>query len=321
MKHILPIFIVLFWSFTAASQTDFAKADSIALNFKGKYTDPADLARQLAQPFTTDAEKARVLFTWVADNIRYDVDKYENPPPRMQVGARTKEELEQKKKAAFEAELRSAFKSKRGVCQDYSQIYKAMCDAVGLECEVVRGDAREFFKPYRAVHDNPHAWNAVKIDGQWRLLDATWAAGYVRNHKFSKRLQMGHFMPPPAWFAERHLPDKPEWQLLETPISTKGFPAQALVNYGQSEYPLTDFSQNLEKMPNGDLRVRFKFSALPNAFMVVNGQSRKPIEFSQAMEDGYVVFQFSPRGLGDVALFMGERLDEKMEWLAKYDIK
>lgn len=311
------LFIVLA---ATSAQPDFTKPDSIALHFQGRYTDPADLARQLTAPFSTDTDKARVLFTWVADNIRYDVEKFENPKKRTRVSAKTKEELEQKKKEAMEAELRSTFKTKKGVCEDYSRLYKTLCDAAGLACEVVTGDAREFFKPYRAVHDNPHAWNAVKVDGQWQLVDVTWAAGYVRNHRFTKRLQLGHFMSPPAWFAERHLPDQPTWQLLETPVSAKAFPAQPLVNYGQSEYPLTDFSQKLEKMPDGSVRVRFKFSQQPKTFMVANGQSRKPIPFNQTMEDGYVVFQFSPRGLGDVALFMGERLNEKMEWLARYDL-
>lgn len=320
MKSILVFFAALFFAISAAAQTNFAKADSIALNYKGKYTDLADLAKQLTAPFTTEAEKARVLFVWVADNIRYDVEKFENPP-RTQVSAKTREELERKKKEAQEAELRSSFKSKKGVCEDYSSIYKAMCEAVGLACEVIRGDAREFYKPYQAAHNNPHAWNAVKIDGQWQLLDATWAAGYVRNRKFTRRLELGHFMTPPLWFVQRHLPDDLKWELLDQPIDSKRFPTLPLINYGQSDYPLLDFSQELEKLPDGRVQARFQFSTTPKVFLVVNSQSKNPIEFEQKEEGGFTIFQFTPRGRGDVTIYMGEAMGDKMEWLARYDIR
>ncbi len=321
MKILISLSFALLLGWGAVAQTDFARADSIAAAFAGTYTDAADLARQLAQPFDTDVEKARVLFMWVAHHVRYDVGKYQNPPPRPNFTGKTEAEMLENRREWKEKELRKTLKGKKGVCQDYSELYQVMCAAVGLECELVVGDARDFFKPYRNVHDNPHAWNAVKIGGQWQLLDATWAAGYVRNGNFTRKVAPGYFMAPPAWFAQSHLPDKAEWQLLEPPLDKKDFPDQPLVNFGQQDYPLLDFSQKLERTADGLAQLRFKFSAVPKAFMVTAGKSGKPVKFSQAMEDGWAVLRFSSKGLGDVTVFMGESQRSRMGWLAKYDIK
>ncbi|KAI8842140.1 hypothetical protein BC829DRAFT_302199 [Chytridium lagenaria] len=41
-----------------------------------------------------------------------------------------------------------------------------------------------------------HAWNAVVIGDahEWRLIDATWGAGYLKNNSFEKRFTSTHFL-------------------------------------------------------------------------------------------------------------------------------
>ena len=55
------------------------------------------------------------------------------------------------------------FKDGRGVCATYATMFKAMCDAANIKCEVVHGTAK-----------GPHAWNKVKIGGTWYWSDITW---------------------------------------------------------------------------------------------------------------------------------------------------
>jgi transglutaminase/protease-like cytokinesis protein 3 len=43
-----------------------------------------------------------------------------------------------------------------------------MCDDVGLDCYIVIGEV---------IGGGGHAWNLVKIDGQWYHLDTTWNDG------------------------------------------------------------------------------------------------------------------------------------------------
>jgi hypothetical protein len=51
-----------------------------------------------------------------------------------------------------------------GVCDGYSEAFKILMNAAGIECKVIYGDT-----PYGL-----HAWNQVKIDGIWYNVDATW---------------------------------------------------------------------------------------------------------------------------------------------------
>ena len=48
------------------------------------------------------------------------------------------------------------------VCQGYSEAFKYLCDAVGIECYVVTSD------------EINHAWNLVKLDGVYYFIDCTW---------------------------------------------------------------------------------------------------------------------------------------------------
>lgn len=42
-----------------------------------------------------------------------------------------------------------------------------------------------------------HAWNVVKIDGQWLHVDSTWASGYGAGKEFVKSFQDKYFLVPP----------------------------------------------------------------------------------------------------------------------------
>lgn len=51
-----------------------------------------------------------------------------------------------------------------GACEEYADLYQTMCQAVGIECEVVVG----------AIGTAGHKWNAVYIDGKEYFVDVTW---------------------------------------------------------------------------------------------------------------------------------------------------
>ncbi len=54
--------------------------------------------------------------------------------------------------------------NKNGVCASYAGAYKLLAQEAGLECIVVTG----------YLEGNlPHAWNKVKVDGQWQIVDPT----------------------------------------------------------------------------------------------------------------------------------------------------
>ena len=304
-----------------AQNRSFQEVDRHAASITQKPSDVATLAQQLTEPFASDLEKSRAIFMWIALNVQYDCRKFHNPQ-RPQIKATSKEELDRKVEEWQKDQVEKTAKSKKGVCEDYSQLFKAMCDAVGVEAVVIHGNARDFYRPHRSAHNNPHAWNAVKIDGQWHLLDATWAAGYTDPEvkKFSRKLASGFFMPPPAWFAQNHFPDDEKWQLLETPVDKAAFAQQPMINFGQDDFPILDFSENIAAV-NGkgyDRELRIKLSKQPK-FLALATQKGKAIKHTRISENGYEVFRFSSRGVRDLVLYGGNS-QKKMGWLGKYDL-
>ena len=51
-----------------------------------------------------------------------------------------------------------------GVCDSYARAYLMLCTAAGLECMIVTGTAGS----------ESHAWNLVKVGGEWYHVDCTW---------------------------------------------------------------------------------------------------------------------------------------------------
>ena len=112
--------------------------------------------------------------------------------------------------------------SGEGVCQDYSELFKALCDISNIECHVVVGDGRNDSQDIGFYSSN-HAWNAVKVNGKFQLFDLTWAAGGVSFGDFTKKFKPLYFNTEPSVFILNHFPDDPNWQLLENPISKNNY--------------------------------------------------------------------------------------------------
>ena len=158
------------------------------------------LARYINASFSTDTDKARAAFGWVARHIRYDVDHHYR--------------LELEREATGVAQ--ETLDKRRGVCQHYAGLYSALANQAGVLTYVVPG--------YSSLLDPiGHAWCASRINGQWYLMDPTWAAGRVIKNKFTFRFNNDHFMVRPAVSIESHMPFDPLWQLLKAPRTPQQF--------------------------------------------------------------------------------------------------
>ena len=67
-------------------------------------------------------------------------------------------------KAKNSQNIMSVFLQGETVCQGYSDAVQYMLQKLGIDCMVISGTA----------NDGPHAWNLVKLDGEWYYLDITW---------------------------------------------------------------------------------------------------------------------------------------------------
>lgn len=62
----------------------------------------------------------------------------------------------------------SAFKNGSAVCDGYARAAKLLLNDYGIECDFVVGEC---------IPDGGHAWNLVKLDGEWYHMDVTWNDG------------------------------------------------------------------------------------------------------------------------------------------------
>lgn len=151
-------------------------------------------------PANTEEEKVRLLFTWTATHIYYD-DASFNSGNYADMSAA------------------SVLKRHKGVCDGYSNLFKTLCDSAGIKAVKITGYAKGYgYNPGDKFTKTDHAWNAVSIDGKWRLMDVTWASGYGKNvnGKLVSKQQFNNFWynTNPQAFIFSHLPENPAWQLL-----------------------------------------------------------------------------------------------------------
>jgi transglutaminase/protease-like cytokinesis protein 3 len=117
-------------------------------------------------------------------------------------------------------DAQTVFETHDAVCEGYARLFHALADEVGLESRYLVGDARDAGDP---ADGEPHAWNAIEIEGAWYLVDATWDAGTVEGPTFTPRYSTLYFLTPPDVFVADHFPDNRAWQLRPQPISRGEF--------------------------------------------------------------------------------------------------
>jgi transglutaminase-like putative cysteine protease len=181
---------------------DFSVVDTHAAQFPRQYVRSLDeLAYNLTEPFTYETEKARAIFTWLHHNIQYDAQSF---------FAGTV------KPATPESTLSSGL----AVCEGYAGLFVYLAEKSGLQVYKVSGHGKGFGyrdlapgEPTPKMSSN-HAWNCVLMDGEWRLIDATWGAGALNGSTYEQRFDASWFTANSVEFARRHFPTDPTFQLI-----------------------------------------------------------------------------------------------------------
>ncbi|MFP4090707.1 MAG: transglutaminase domain-containing protein [Cyclobacteriaceae bacterium] len=212
MKKLLLSFALLFLvpCLYATDDVLYDKIDAHARNAPDKLvTDLDKLTAYLIKPAANEREKVRAFYVWISQNISYDVDLFRRYRPGVSLQITPADVLKQKK----------------AVCQGYSDLLKAMCEIAGIEARVIPGYSKGFGNQNRTDFSNAdHAWNAVRIGGEWQLIDATWGAGGLdEKMKYISKFNDKYFLSAPEEFVKDHMPLYPMWQLLDCPVSMRAF--------------------------------------------------------------------------------------------------
>jgi hypothetical protein len=217
MKRLWITFLLLqisFYSFSQNKNSRFESVDAKISSLPAYKSDDLDsLSVLLTKDFSAEAEKVRAVYFWVANNISYNTPKFIE---------RTKKANELSKRRDESESAEEIIHSRKAVCEGYSNLVKKLCNKSGIKCEVVEGIGRP-----DNFRGDLHAWNAVKINGEWKLLDATWSAGGidVKDKTYHKNFSDEFFLMSPSEFIKTHYPFDPVWQLLSPPVKRKEFEA------------------------------------------------------------------------------------------------
>jgi hypothetical protein len=110
------------------------------------------------------------------------------------------------------------------VCSGFVALYQRLAREVGVETAVIEGYAKGFDYAYGlSTRKSNHAWLAVRIDGDWRLVDPTWGAGTIIDGRFVRQVTWDYFLADPDILQLSHYPKDDTWQLAADPMKRAEF--------------------------------------------------------------------------------------------------
>ncbi len=296
---------------------DFTKADNIAKLNKGEDLQNLPLlSYKLTAKLTTKVEKFRAIYTWVCTNIIGDINQHDKVSYKRKKLKKDSIALmkwnEEYKKKVFTKLL----KHNKTMCTGYAYLIKELSFLADIECKIIDGYGRTFNSNIDTLETPNHSWNAVKLNNQWYLCDATWSSGYMNeNAVFVKDYNDGYFLTEPILFAENHYPLQKKWLLNKVTTNTT-FLNSPLI-YGEAfKYKISSLKpskMNLEVLNNKE--VSFQFKALKNtpvnkvALITFLGDKEKKFHiYNIKKENGIITFKnkFKHKGFYDVHLKIGD---------------
>ena len=204
-SFLVIMFLFAFQGLDAQEKTgDFRRVDELALRIPDSQTRTTrEIAVYITSNFSSQTDRSRAIFVWVATTIQYDVDNmfainfYQNT-----------DEI-----------IKEALSGRKGVCQHFAELYSAIANQSGLKTFVVSG----YTKQNGSVDYLPHAWCASQIDSVWYLIDPTWGSGYISKGKFVRKINDNYFKAKPEKLISSHMPFDPLWQFLNYPVTSQEF--------------------------------------------------------------------------------------------------
>lgn len=104
------------------------------------------LAQNITSGKSTDTEKSRAIFAWVAKNIAYNAPLVDSTNPPIYSALQT-------------------YQNRVVLCSGYADLSAALHRAVGIEAKVSYGEN--------------HAWNEIMLNGAWQNEDPTYGSGFI----------------------------------------------------------------------------------------------------------------------------------------------
>lgn len=236
MRKLFFVFFASIFSLSSlSSQTNkLTDVDKIMYSYSN-INSIEELTKRIDYDFKTNIEKARAVYTWISLNIRY---KLKNPyllETQKVYRVFSDDDLKRQVKIEKEKTLINTFRDKRGVCNGYALLFHEICTQLNIKNELIYGYVKGSTNNIGNVPTNKnHVWNAVEINKEWILVDATWGSGYPLNDNIwiqkldtscfninKEKLRLTHY-PSEAYWLD-YLGQKPLKDFCYEPIRTAFF--------------------------------------------------------------------------------------------------
>jgi len=212
---------------------------TLAQENKGKFVrkDVAKLTAKITANAVTEREKVTAIHKWITHNIAYDFKKFSG-------------------RNYDRTGTKSILKKRKAICLGYADLFNEMCAYVDIVSTMVPGYVKTLeMDACDTFYLDEHAWNAVRVDGDWYLIDNTWDAGYVEWYKpdFLTKVSSAfkrwnrqvykydpkfvfaphetYFLKSGEYFSTDHLASIPMWQIRNNPISIEDFRTDSTFYY------------------------------------------------------------------------------------------
>jgi len=108
-------------------------------------------------------------------------------------------------------------------------LFRYMCALASVEAIVINGYSKGYGYSGTLGPSPDHAWNAVKINNKWHLVDVTWDAGYLAYDTFVKKNSTDYLFLDPRPFLYTHLPEENKYQFYAPVLSKEQFVKEPIV--------------------------------------------------------------------------------------------
>lgn len=221
----------------------------------------------VTKPFTDKQDKARAIYTWIANNISYDVKS-------ARVGNTNKN-------SPTEVLL-----YRKAVGIGFASLFQDMCSSADIRCLTADGylknNAASIGEQDMEIN---HSWAVVQLGKsptEWFYADPALASGDTDPDMkaFTPKFSGGYFFSDKKIFNWQHFPDNEAWKLGEAPKTKKDFFALPVIKAGAYDVSLSKFSPATGIIRTSNTKnVQFSFS-LANAGEVskvelIYGEPRK----------------------------------------------
>ena len=259
--------------------TNFKEIDKYALSTPSSAERSIPMLTQyLTSISNKEIDKVRAIYIWITDRIAYDTNSSNS-------------------NLHITKSVESILKTRIANAEEYSKLFLSLCKQAGIDAQLVHGYSKGLsYYPGKIFKDADHSWNAVKIDGEWRLLDATWGAGNVYDNAFKKEFSDFYFLTHPKKLISDHFPLETKWQLLQVSQSKIDFYKKP------KKYPAfyTHFFENLSPdlgVLSADEYLEVSFENPQKVHLVVSLGNEKQFTYVKQNKNKYTIEVRSP-GVG-----------------------